>query len=105
MRTKEKSSAICPKGTRDTSRQQIDDVILRIRLGERVRSRVVKVLDWWPQAGSYVRVYDELSGNSSRVPAVPRRAIVSDTDPQGRHYVPLDDPVELRRYLVERSAP
>lgn len=98
-------SVSCPKGIGDTSSQHIDDVSLRLRLGEGVRSRAVKVRNWWPQAGAYVRVYDELSGTSSRVPAAPRGTIVSDTDPRGRRYVPLDAPVELRRYLAERSAP
>lgn len=83
----------------------IDDPELRVELGERARSRVVEVLDWRPQAEAYVSVFDGLSGRSTPGPAVPATEVAPDADAQGRRYVPLDDPVELRRYLVERSAP
>lgn len=83
----------------------IDDPDLRVRLGERARGRVVDVLDWRPQAEAYVRVFDDLAGAVTQGPAVPPPAVISDTDAQGRRYVPLDNPTEFRRYLLERSAP
>lgn len=83
----------------------IDDPDLRVRLGERARRRVVDVLDWRPQAEAYVRVFDDLAGAVTPGPAVPPPAVISDTDAQGRRYVPLDNPTEFRRYLLERSAP
>lgn len=82
----------------------IDDPELRVELGERARSRVVEVLDWRPQAEAYLGVFDGLSGKSVPGPAVPRRGVDSGVDAQGRRYVPVDDPVEFRRYLVERRS-
>ena len=83
----------------------IDDPDLRMELGEKARARVVEVLDWRPQAEAYVGVFDQLSGQSTPGPAVPPVTVAADVDAQGRRYVPLDNPVEFRRYLVERSAP
>lgn len=82
----------------------VDDPDLRVDLGDRARARVVDALDWRPQAEAYVGVFDGLSGHRTSGPAVPPRVVVPEVDAQGRRYVPLDDPVEFRRYLVERSA-
>ena len=82
----------------------IDDPDLRVELGRRARSRVVDELDWRPQAEAYVGVFDTLSGQAATGPAVPS-ASTSDSDAQGRRYVPLDDAEAFGRYLVERSAP
>jgi hypothetical protein len=49
-------------------------------------------------------VYDELSGFSQAGPAVPALETSSDTDPQGRRYVDLDDAEEFANYLLERGA-
>jgi glycosyltransferase involved in cell wall biosynthesis len=89
----------------DAIEKLIDDPALRAELGRKARARVVNLLDWRPQAEAYVSVYDELSGFSQAGPAVPAlETTSSDTDPQGRRYVDLDDADEFAHYLLERGA-
>ena len=88
----------------DAVEQLIDDPALRAELGKKARARVAAVLDWRPQAEAYASVYDELCGFSRPVPGDPATETAADTDPQGRHYVDLDDTEEFDRYLVERTA-
>jgi glycosyltransferase involved in cell wall biosynthesis len=88
----------------DALEKLIDDPALRAELGRKARARVVNLLDWRPQAEAYVSVYDELSGFSQIGPAVPPLETSSDTDPQGRRYVDLDDDDEFTHYLLERGA-
>lgn len=83
----------------------IDDLGLRLELGRRARRRVAAELDWRPQAEAYVGVFDDLTGFHQPGPAVPPARLDAEHDPQGRRYVPLDDPQEFQRYLAERSAP
>lgn len=87
----------------DAVERLMDDPDLRVALGRRARTRVAAVLDWRPQAEAYVGVYDELTGFSQPGPAVPPSR-TSDTDPEGRRFVDLEDAAELDRYLVERRA-
>jgi glycosyltransferase involved in cell wall biosynthesis len=88
----------------DAIERLIDNPGLRAELGSKARTRVVNLLDWRPQAEAYVSVYDELSGFSQAGPAVPALETSSDTDPQGRRYVDLDDAEEFANYLLERGA-
>jgi glycosyltransferase involved in cell wall biosynthesis len=88
----------------DAIEKLIDNPGLRSELGSKARTRVVNLLDWRPQAEAYVSVYDELSGFFRAGPAVPPVATSSDTDPQGRRYVDLDDAEEFANYLLERGA-
>lgn len=84
----------------------IDDPALRAEMGRKARSRVATLMDWRPQAQAYLSVYDDLAGPAR--PAQPAAAddeTATDTDPQGRRYVDLDDAEEFDRYLMERSAP
>lgn len=89
----------------DAVERLIDDPALRADLGRRARERVASELDWGPQSEAYVGVYDELSGRSPS--ALPQRDGIprNGTDPQGRRYVDLGDPVAFDRYLVERRSP
>lgn len=84
----------------------IDDPVLRAKLGRKARTRASTLMDWRPQAEAYVSVYDELSGFSRHVPAVPANddETSPETDPEGRRYVNLEDAEEFERYLLERSA-
>jgi glycosyltransferase involved in cell wall biosynthesis len=88
----------------DAIERLIDNPGLRAELGSKARTRVVNLLDWRPQAEAYVSVYDELSGFSQAGPAVPPVETSSDTDPQGRRYVDLDDAEEFANFLLERGA-
>ena len=83
----------------------VDDPARRVEIGEKARERVSNVLDWRPQAEAYVGVFDELTGFSKPGPAVPPSETENERDAQGRRYVPLDGPAELRRFLRERRAP
>lgn len=89
----------------DAVERLIDDLPLRLQLAKRARERVVAALDWRPQAEAYVGVFDELSGFSQPGTAVPKPELGLEFDPQGRRYVPLEDPEEYERYLRERCAP
>jgi glycosyltransferase involved in cell wall biosynthesis len=87
----------------DAVERLLDDDDLRLDLALRARRRVVEELDWQPQSAAYVGVYDELSGA-----AVARRHRAERTGalpPAGRTFVDLDDETELRRFVVERTAP
>lgn len=88
----------------DAVERLIDDPQLRVELGRKARQRVAAVLDWRPQAEAYVSVFDGLSGFSTDGPAVPDDGAVTQTDPQGRRYVDLDDAEEFGRYLAERRS-
>ncbi len=83
----------------------VDDPARRVAIGRRARARVAQVLDWRPQAEAYVQVFDELTGFSRPVPAVPAVGKGAETDAQGRRYVPLDDDRALDRFLRERRGP
>jgi glycosyltransferase involved in cell wall biosynthesis len=87
----------------DAVERLLDDADLRADLGTRARERVTNRLDWRPQSEAYVGVYDRLTGRSSR-PSAPV-GTGRTTDQIGRAYVDLDDPVELRRFIVERTSP
>lgn len=83
----------------------IDDPVLRADLGRKARARVATLMDWRPQAQAYLSVYDDLAGADRPArPAGAEDAATSDTDPQGRRYVNLDDAEEFDRYLLERNA-
>ncbi|ERG64531.1 hypothetical protein L332_08730 [Agrococcus pavilionensis RW1] len=83
----------------------IDDPGRRGELGLAARARVRAVLDWRPQAEAYVAVYDSLTGHRHPGPAVPATATTPETDARGRRFVDLADSAELRRFVIERSAP
>ena len=82
----------------------IDDPQQRMQLGRDARARVATVLDWRPQAAAYVSVFDALSGFASDASTLPDVDTVAAVDPQGRHYVDLDDAEEFGAYLLDRGA-
>lgn len=90
-------------GFADAVERLLDDDDLRLDLARRARRRVAEQLDWQPQSAAYVGVYDELSGAA----AVPRTPVERPAalPPAGRTFVDLDDDAELRRFILERTAP
>lgn len=87
----------------DAVERLLDDDDLRLDLAVRARRRVAEELDWQPQSAAYIEVYDDLSGAAvARRPRAERTAAVP---PAGRTFVDLDDETELRRFIVERTAP
>jgi len=87
----------------DAVERLLDDDELRLDLALRARRRVADELDWQPQSAAYVGVYDELSGATVAPRARAERPAA--LPPAGRQFVDLDDETELRRFIVERTAP
>jgi len=75
---------------------------LRVSLAREARRRVSEQLDWRAQAEVYHGVFDALSGRPAD-PA-PEPAPAGEADEWGRRYVPLDDPAEFERYILQRRA-
>jgi glycosyltransferase involved in cell wall biosynthesis len=90
-------------GFADAVERLLDDDDLRLDLALRARRRVAEELDWQPQSAAYVGVYDQLSG-AAVAPRV-RAERAAALPPAGRVFVDLDDETELRRFIVERTAP
>jgi glycosyltransferase involved in cell wall biosynthesis len=91
----------------DAVERLLDDPELRVEMGLRARSRVVEELDWRPQAQRYVTVFETLTGGPSLVPALRFTNEGRDeleSDHGGRSHVDLTDPIELRRFIQERSS-
>ncbi len=88
----------------DAVERLIDDDDFRGEMALRARERVAKELDWRPQAKAYVHVFDELTGLDR-----PDDVVVSPQpqrrDATGHQYVDLEDSLELRRFVVDRTAP
>jgi glycosyltransferase involved in cell wall biosynthesis len=87
----------------DAVERLLDDDDLRLDLALLARRRVAEQLDWQPQSAAYVGVYDELS--RATVAPRPRAERTAALPPAGRTFVDLDDETELRRFIVERTAP
>lgn len=87
----------------DSVSRLLDEPEMRVSMGLQARNRVVKELDWRPQSEKYVGVYDELAGRTSAAEEHRDEHVAEDA--RGRKYVDLDDPHELRRFILERSAP
>ena len=87
----------------DAVERLLDDDALRLDLALRARRRVADELDWLPQSLAYVGVYDAVSGKRPRTGGDVVRPRVEP--PAGRTFVDLDDVDELRRFVVERTAP
>src|SRR5215213_541403 len=91
----------------DAVERLLDDPELRVQMGLKARSRVAEELDWRPQAERYVTVFEDLTGWPSLVPALrftDERRDEQQSDHGGRSYVDLNDAVELRRFIQERSS-
>lgn len=90
----------------DAVEELLDDDERRVELGIAARRRAEELLDWRPQAQTYVRVYDQLLGHptlADRWPYQPHPAAPGSED-----HVDLADEGELRRFLREhrpRSRP
>jgi glycosyltransferase involved in cell wall biosynthesis len=90
----------------DAVEQLLDDHALRLAMAKRARARVARELDWRPQALSYVRVFDDLSGHGLREA---KTAPLCDTDTGpgvddlGRAFVDLSDEREFERFILERG--
>ena len=92
----------------DAVEELLDDPALRVSMALRARARVSQHLDWRPQAGSYVGVYDAMSGIrriESEDPFLQDRCLRPGVDDRGRSYVDLNDREEVERFILERSAP
>ncbi len=87
----------------DAVERLMDDPELRAAMALRARERVASELDWRPQAAAYLGVYGEVTGRGAAELPAPL-GVAAATDERGRSYVPLDDEVELRRFILERSA-
>jgi len=90
-------------GFADAVERLLDDEDYRVSLSLMARERVVRELDWRPQARAYVGVFDELTAVSTRsldeVGSTPRRTV----DPAGRRVVPLDEPGALEAFVRGRG--
>lgn len=97
----------------DAVERLIDDDELRADMAMRARERVASKLDWRPQSEAYLQVFDELTRSNlshggwssiepqeSQPPQQPH-----SMGAQGRRFVDLDDVSELRRFVLERTAP
>jgi hypothetical protein len=87
----------------DAVEHLLDDHELRAALAMRARERVSTLLDWRPQRKAFVQVFDRLTGRTSGYdePVPPQRRVI---DEQGRRYVNVENPFELRRFVLERTA-
>lgn len=89
----------------DAVERLLDHDDLRAHMAMSARERVERELDWRPQSRAYVKVFDSLTG-TTRPQSEERHAVSRLTvDADGRPYVDVDDPIELRRFIVERTAP
>jgi len=79
----------------------LDDPDLRARMGAAARERVVAELDWRPQAQRYLEVFDDLLRDGVALESSPLPD--SPPPPEGREYVPLDDPESLATYIRTRG--
>lgn len=90
----------------DATEMLLDDVELRVRLGLAARARVESILDWRPQADSYVSVFDQLLGRERRPSGndpVDLRQRSSVIGPPG---VPVDlAPGAMAAFLRSRGRP
>lgn len=94
----------------DALERLLDDPDLRLSMALGARRRVAELLDWRPQSRAYVGVFDELTG---RLPhagdadpaATPAVSPEAEQDDHGHLYVNLADDAELRRFILERTAP
>jgi glycosyltransferase involved in cell wall biosynthesis len=90
----------------DAVEQLLDDPALRLSMAKLARCRVSRELDWRPQARSYVKVFDDLSGWGPRQAAA---ELLGDAcsgpgvDDRGRTFVDLTDEREFARFVLERS--
>jgi len=90
-------------GFADEVERLISEPELRVRLGTEARRRVSEQLDWRAQAEVYHGVFDALSGRPADPEPEPAPP-VGPADEWGRRYVPLDDPAEFERYILQRRA-
>ena len=88
--------------------QLLDDPALRHSMAKRARARVARVLDWRPQAHTYLGVIDDLSGDGLQED---QPELLGDTesgpgvDDRGRAFVDFTDVHEFERFILERSQP
>jgi glycosyltransferase involved in cell wall biosynthesis len=90
-------------GFTDAVEALLDDPERRIEMALKARARVSAELDWAPQSASYVGVFHALTGNEDDV--VAWRAGRWGGQRSALRYVDLSDQRELRRFILERSAP
>lgn len=79
----------------------------RVRMGLRARERVVKLWDWRAQSGTYVEVFDRLTGGTTGMPGG-RQAAMSAMPHQGdespdREYVDLEDTGAFADFVRNRG--
>ena len=86
----------------DAVERLVADPDLRLRLARMARDRVVRELDWRPQASAYIGVYDSLFGIHRPEGVVLRHLPARTEDEWGSRLVPLDDEAELDRFILER---
>lgn len=91
----------------DAIERLLDDDDLRVELGLAARARVVAELDWREQAAAYVGAFDRLLGGSGEIDPT---SVVVPVELAGvlagdREFVPLDDEVEVARFVRQRCHP
>lgn len=88
----------------DAVERLIEDPQKRLGMAMSARERVATHLDWRPQARAYVGVFDRLAEferpNPPQIDVGGQEG--ADFDEWGNQYVPLDDPAELARFILER---
>jgi glycosyltransferase involved in cell wall biosynthesis len=84
----------------------LDDSEKRAALGVSGRRRCEQVLDWRPQAETYVGVYDELLGFKSKGPFPEGPAVLDGPliDKWGNKMVDLTDEAALRAFAADRTS-
>jgi glycosyltransferase involved in cell wall biosynthesis len=94
-------------GFADAIERLLDDDDLRVTLGLAARARVAEQLDWREQAAAYIGAYDRMFGGAGTVElsSVVESVPMSSVEAGERQLVPLDDELELARFIRTRSAP
>ncbi|MFV0458000.1 MAG: glycosyltransferase family 4 protein [Actinomycetales bacterium] len=91
------------KGYADAIEGLLAEPQRRVDMGRLARERVVSNFDWRGESVKYVSVYHALNGR----PVYPATRAYSEpasgSDPQGRIYVNLRDPVEFETFLSTRG--
>jgi glycosyltransferase involved in cell wall biosynthesis len=93
----------------DSIAKLLDDDQLRCEMGREARRRVESQLDWRTQRGSYVGVFDRVTGTTAGPRVVPlgSEAVAAGqragVDHRGRRYVDLTDVTALDRFITQRS--
>lgn len=87
----------------DAVERLLDEPDLRAEMGVRARRRVAEKLDWVPQRLAYLRAIGSVQAGAA-LDQAPTLLVAEPAPPEGCAYVPLDDEIELRRFVRYRCA-